>query len=258
MATVPRRPPPEAGQPRVGERARQQLLVAAGEVFAERGYGQATSKEICERAGMNSAAVNYHFGGFEALYSEALAHAHQHLIAIEMLKEIAASKAAPRQKLRAVISMIVRRLAIPEASWEMRLISREIISPSPAREAFLKSEVLPKMAVLRGIVAAMIGARREDPVVGRTMLTLLAPGMLLAIMQRDMLTHLMPGFAHASEEIEPLIDHIERFISAGLAAVAAHLRSEGAVPTLRARAPVHRRSPLASPSRLRSKSTTKH
>jgi AcrR family transcriptional regulator len=236
MASVFRRTPPDAGPPKVGERAREQLLIAAGEVFAERGYGQSTSKEICERAGMNSAAVNYHFGGFEALYSEALAHAHQHLIAMEVLKDIAASKAMPRQKLRAVISMIVHRLAFPDASWEMRLISREIISPSPAREAFFKSQVLPKLAVLRVIVAAMIGARPEDPVVGRTLLTLLSPGMLLAIMQRDLLNHLMPGLARGPEELDLLIDHIERFISAGLAAVAAHLKSEHSPARLRRRA----------------------
>jgi AcrR family transcriptional regulator len=246
MATAPRRPPPDAGQPKVGERARHQLLVAAGEVFAERGYGQSTSKEICERAGMNSAAVNYHFGGFEALYSEALAHAHQHLLAIEILKDIAASKATARQKLRAVISMIVSGLAFPHASWEMRLISREIISPSPAREAFVKSEVLPKLAVVGDIVASMIGADRDDPVVGRTTLTLLAPGMMLAIMHRDMLKNLMPGIADASEEIEPLIDHIERFIAAGLTAVRAQLRSEHAHARTRGRPPARSHPPPAS------------
>ncbi len=143
-------------------------------------------------------------------------------------------------------------------------MSREIISPSPAREAFVKSQVLPKMAVLRGIVAAMIGARREDPVVGRTMLTLLAPGMLLAIMQRDMLTHLMPGLAHSPDEIDCLIDHIERFVCAGLAAVASHLRSGTAPPKPHGRAPARRRAPppstpppsAASPGR-RLRSTTR-
>ncbi len=156
----------------------------------------------------------------------------------------------PRQKLRAVISMIVRRLAFPNASWEMRLISREIISPSPAREAFFRSEVLPKLTVLRGIVAAMIGAQREDPVVGRTMLTLLAPAMLLAIMQRDVLTHVMPGLAHGSDEIDPLIDHIERFISAGLAAVASHLRSTPSPSKPRGRPKAGRRASTSTRRRI--------
>jgi AcrR family transcriptional regulator len=225
MTEANRRPVYDPSQPKAGERARKQLLDAAGEVFAERGYAQATSKEICERAGMNSASVNYHFGGFEELYAETLAHAHQHLVAIEALTEIAASQASPKEKLRAYITLMLRRLARPATSWEMRLLSREIVSPSPIHDAFVKSQILPKMAVLRGIVAALIGAAPDDPVVGRCLLTAGSPCIMLAIMNPNMLIHIMPGMIDASEEIAPLIDHFERFISAGLEAVAARIRA---------------------------------
>ena len=222
-----RRPPPEPGLPKAGDRARQHLLEAAGEVFAERGYAQATSKEICERAGMNSAAVNYHFGGFEQLYAESLSYAHRHLVAIEVLRDIAASDASPREQLRAYIAMMLRRLARPATSWEMRLLSREIIAPSPAHEAFIACEVMPKLAVLRGIVAALIGAAPDDPVVGRCILTVGAPCIMLAIADRAMPSQVVPGLANAAEEIEPLIDHFERFIHAGLEATALRISGAG-------------------------------
>src|SRR4030042_1440789 len=50
------------------------LLAAASEVFGEKGYRDATIAEICERAGANVAAVNYHFGDKETLYTEAWRH----------------------------------------------------------------------------------------------------------------------------------------------------------------------------------------
>jgi AcrR family transcriptional regulator len=237
--TTGRRPIPDPTQPKLGERAREQLLEAAGEIFAEKGYGRATSKEICERAGMNSASVNYYFGGVEPLYTETLAHAHRRLVRIEALKDIATSDASPKQKLRAYIALIVRRLALPAKSWEMRLLSREIISPSPARETFVESELLPKLRGLRGIIAAFIGATPDDPVVGRTILTVVAPALILAISHRSMLTHIIPGLVDPSEEIDPLIDHFERFINAGLEAVTLQLRSEAS--TLKKPRPGRRR-----------------
>ena len=53
------------------------LLDSACEVFAERGYRDATIAEICENAGANIAAVNYHFGSKENLYAEAWRHSFQ-------------------------------------------------------------------------------------------------------------------------------------------------------------------------------------
>jgi AcrR family transcriptional regulator len=226
MMSAHRRPIQDTGQSKAGDRARKQLLDAAGEVFAERGYAQATSKEICERAGMNSASVNYHFGGFEELYVETLAQAHQHLVAIEALTEIAASDESPKEKLRAYIALMLRRLARPATSWEMRLLSKEIIAPSPAREAFVDTVILPKLCVLRGIIAALIGASPDDPVVGRCVLTVVSPCMMLAIGQRDMMSRIIPGLVDASSEVDPLIDHFERFIYAGLEAVAKQIGLE--------------------------------
>jgi len=59
-------------QPELPENTRDRLLAAAREVFAESGFKGATVREICRRAEVNVAAVNYHFNGKEALFMAAL------------------------------------------------------------------------------------------------------------------------------------------------------------------------------------------
>src|SRR5579859_5566475 len=63
--------------PLAHDETRRQLLEAAGGVFAEVGYQNATVREICRRAGANVAAVNYHFGDKENLYGEVIRYSHQ-------------------------------------------------------------------------------------------------------------------------------------------------------------------------------------
>jgi len=41
-----------------GQETRQALLAAAGEVFAKKGYWEATNADICQRAGVNTALIN--------------------------------------------------------------------------------------------------------------------------------------------------------------------------------------------------------
>ena len=50
-----------------GQETRQNLLAAASEVFARKGFREATIAEICRQAAANTAAISYHFGSKEAL-----------------------------------------------------------------------------------------------------------------------------------------------------------------------------------------------
>jgi AcrR family transcriptional regulator len=61
---------------------RELLLEAAGHVFAKKGFERSTAKEICERAGTNTAAVNYYFGGIEALYAAVLDEARSRIFSV--------------------------------------------------------------------------------------------------------------------------------------------------------------------------------
>src|SRR5437867_4556237 len=108
-----------------------QLLEAAGHVFAEKGFDRATGKEICERAGTNTAAINYYFGGMEGLYAAVLEEANGRLFTLEMVSAAVAGKPDAKSKLEALLGLIVGTLAGPvSSSWVLRVIGREIVAPS--------------------------------------------------------------------------------------------------------------------------------
>ncbi len=64
--------PRRRGRRGTGEDTRAQLLTAAREEFAARGYDGATVRRIAERAGVDAAMVNHWFGGKESLFTASL------------------------------------------------------------------------------------------------------------------------------------------------------------------------------------------
>src|SRR5262245_12590039 len=97
---------------------RQRLLDAAGEVFAEHGYRAATVRDICERAGANVAAVNYHFGDKDRLYEAVVRFAHDCALA-EYPPQLGVEEgAAPEVRLLAFVrSLLLRVLDQGRPAW---------------------------------------------------------------------------------------------------------------------------------------------
>jgi AcrR family transcriptional regulator len=60
------KPKPKHHEPE--EDTRDRLLRAAALVFAEKGFGGATVKQIAERAGVNISLISYHFNGKEGIF----------------------------------------------------------------------------------------------------------------------------------------------------------------------------------------------
>jgi TetR/AcrR family transcriptional regulator, regulator of cefoperazone and chloramphenicol sensitivity len=206
---------------------RQQLLEIAGQVFAEKGLHQATGKEICERAGTNTAAINYYFGGMEGLYSAVVHEAHARLITLEALSAAVAGKVDPKAKLQAVIELIVGKLLGPvSSSWVVRVIAREVVAPSPALDALREKELLPRTRILKAIVGELMGLPGDHPAVARGCVNIMAPCVLLLIADRRILKRAFPDFGFRPEDTQAVVHHMVQYALAGLAAVAREVRSE--------------------------------
>lgn len=66
---TPRRP---ATKPSVGQATREQIIAVTLEAIRSEGLAALTIRQIAERAGVNVAAINYHFGSKDALVNHVL------------------------------------------------------------------------------------------------------------------------------------------------------------------------------------------
>jgi TetR/AcrR family transcriptional regulator, regulator of cefoperazone and chloramphenicol sensitivity len=111
---------------------RIRLLEAAEDVFAEKGYEAATTREICNRAGVrNVGAVNYYFQGKERLYAEAVKYAMRTCAHGAPFPDWPPGT-PPARKLREFIRMMMARmLEIPKEA-SMTLMTRELTRLTPS------------------------------------------------------------------------------------------------------------------------------
>ena len=206
-----------------GAATRQHLLDTAGQVFAERGFADATSKEICERAGTPMASVNYHFGSREVLYEAALVEAHRHVVGLEELEALTAGLSDPREKLRAVLYRFVGLSTSAGAPWGFMVMLREVLSPSAAIPALIKKAVRPKAAFLLGLIGEVLGLHPKAPAVQRALMFTVLPCVVMMVAPKQMQTALLPA---VMKDKDALAEDFVRFVMAGLDALAIAHRSD--------------------------------
>ena len=106
---------------------RNRILDAAGELFAEQGFGGAKVDEIARRAGVNKAMLYYHVGDKAALFAEVVT-AHVGRIRTLVAATLAESD-EPRSRLGAIPRAFAR--AVREHPYLPQLMLREITAGGP-------------------------------------------------------------------------------------------------------------------------------
>jgi len=200
-----------------GEATRARILETAGQLFAERGYADTTSKAICERAQCNMAAVNYHFGSRDGLYLALLKEVHKHLVSLDYLTRLAHSAQPPRHKLEIFLDGLTASLLNAD-SWHIRLWAREVLAPSPHLAGIIDTEALPKFGLISAIIGEITGIPAGDPALTRCVLSVMAPCMVLLIIHRDMNSPIQALFQQPAAD---LAAHLKTYAFAGLDAIVA-------------------------------------
>lgn len=199
-----------------GEHTKIRILDVAARLFAQHGYANTASKLICEEAGADLAAINYHFGSREALYKAVLIEGHKQLVSFEALSQLAQSEEPALIKLDRFIDAIVTRV-LDEQSWQSKVCAREILAPTVHFTSLVQEEVMPKFRLLEALISEITGFPIGDPALARCTISIIAPCLMLAVIDRQQPSPLQAVLQHDANALKA---HFKLFARSGLAAIA--------------------------------------
>lgn len=198
------------------EATRERLLIAAGKTFAEKGFRGATVREICRRARVNVAAVNYYFGDKQRLYIESVKRAHRLRVQQVPLPAWPPGFTA-EQKLRGFIrTLLVRMVGDFGPAWHMQLMMRELFQPTEAVAELVRDFIRPQFAVLLEILSDLLPPGVSEK--RKHLIAFSIIGQCLHYRVAKPLISLLVGDEEEAEiyELNRLADHIADFTLSAL------------------------------------------
>jgi len=146
-----------------GVETRERLLDAACTVFAAKGFQEASIAEICDRAGANVAAVNYHFGSKDALYGEVWRHTFETFMQAYPLDGGLPADAPPEDRLFARVHALLQRVFDDGRVGQcFRIGLRELAQPSSALEDTKRELIGPHRQRTQTLVREFLGPDASD------------------------------------------------------------------------------------------------
>lgn len=215
-----------------GEQTRGRLLTAAGEVFAAKGFHDATTAEICRRAGANAAAVHYHFRSKERLYVEAWRHAFDRSIRTNPPDGGVAAEAPPEARLQGQIRALVHRMLDP-GSIEFDIGHKEMANPTGLLAEVIRRAIDPLHRRFTETVGELLGPSAPPDQVRLCAMSVLAQCSTLLVHERPRRGSAgqakRRGLCRLAVGPDTLADHIYRFSLAGITGLRAprNRRSRG-------------------------------
>jgi AcrR family transcriptional regulator len=183
------------------------ILEAAGNVFAQKGFEAGTVREICQLAGVNLAAINYHFGDKRRLYLAAVSHAFS-----SRQDEMGVAEwppgTTPEERLRGWVgAMMERLLGEDRQPWHMQLMMREVASPDVACEALVKEYIRPHYEYLAAILKELLPAEVSEERLALLVFSLVGQGLFYRFAQ-PIMRLLIGEPAYATMTPQVLAEHV--------------------------------------------------
>jgi len=208
---------------------KEKLLTAAGDVFVDKGFRDATVAEICRRAGANISAVNYYFGSKEALYQEAWRHSFAASCNMYPQDGGVGADAPAADRLRGQVRALIARIADRD-NRDFFISQMEFINPTGLLKEVMESELIPLRDKTVALLRELLGPETPFQQVAFCEVCIISMCIHPVMMQRIRRETEGPDVIN---DLEAFTDHVLTFALAGIAAIKSG-RPEPATPLRRA------------------------
>ena len=190
---------------------RERILEAAGEVFAEHGFRYATVREICRKASVNIAAVNYYFRDKENLYLSVLKYCRDAAFQKYPLNLRMDDRKTPEEHLRGFIeSFLLRVLEKGQPTWFWKLVAKEYTEPTNALDMLVEETIRPTFKFLSSVVKRIIGRPVSEETLRLCCLSVVSQ-CLFFLYAKSVIKRLFHQDAFSTDKIHAMADHIASF-----------------------------------------------
>lgn len=200
-------------------------IIEAAEVeFAEMGYDGASIREITQRAGVNIAAINYHFGSKEALFKEMVLYRIRPInrIRIEILETALEQNEGTALPLEQVVGIIIRPLFAHHISSDssdfryMRSIGKSFCEERDFMKDLHKEALKEVFEKFSSAISDSLG--NPDFAKIAYGMHFLSCAIVGSMMQHTRLEFVSKGALDVND-VEALVDHLVAFVAGGLKAI---------------------------------------
>lgn len=204
-----------------GKETRLRLILIAGELFAEKGFKEASIRTIAKKAKVNIAAVNYHFSSKENLYFESILYVMEKVkIIIEspILSAKKNRKPSPKEISDAIYNFIninvKKYLSLDIPRWYMKLILGCLMKKTPILQKLYQQFFHPNHTAFKALIK-MSNPKMTDRKASLWAKTIIGQIIFYAYAREPILIEL--GMNHFSKEfINSVIEHISNLTLLGL------------------------------------------
>jgi len=179
-------------------------------MFAELGFHHTTVREICNRAGANIAAVNYHFGDKTGLYTEVVRQS-MRAAKLEAVRAAFDQNAPPAEILRAVIKTRLESLrGLDLGDWHFRIFAHELAKPTPAMNVVVNEAIRPLYLRMCKLIAVMV-ALPPDHQKTRLCAQSIIGQILFYAFAAPVISRLGPEVKMTRSQVDLIANHITEF-----------------------------------------------